>query len=188
MLRRSRLYWVEFTLNWVDKEKMNIDAILSELGGQFGIPNLCLNKQGVCVLHIDDTMEVAIDFDPIEEIIRFHGVVSSLSSVSDKDTFKNALCANSPAKGKGFNYFCIDSSQKELVLINEFDAKGVGVDYSYFSSRLESFVDYFEYTQQSFLTAGTSISPLGALDDHNTETRITETQHSHDEIGFGMRV
>ncbi len=121
---------------------MDINAILSELGGQIGLEGLKLDENGVCRLVFDDVLVVDIESSDDAKTVSFHAQVCELPPEGREKLYRVALEESLFGLGTGGSSFGLDSQRGELLLWRTFPMEHIA--YQDFVNILESFVNHLE--------------------------------------------
>lgn len=159
---------------------MDINAVLSELGGQIGLEGLKLDENGVCRLVFDDVLVVDIESSDDGQVVNLHAQVCEIPAEGREELYKVALEESLFGLGTGGASFGLDSQRGELLLWRSLAMDKL--DYQDFVNILESFVNHLELWMQKVERSDfSSDSNSGGEGDSED---VAQDDDSSDSAGF----
>ncbi|MDE0155248.1 MAG: type III secretion system chaperone [Gammaproteobacteria bacterium] len=125
--------------------KHNFDNLLSDLGAEIGIPELCADEANVCNLLFDE-VAVSLELSEDGEALYISSLVGQVRQDGGAAQLAALLDANFLFSGTGGATFGVDKASGSIVLARSERLSGLGKPL--FLSVLEEFVDLAEAWQK----------------------------------------
>jgi hypothetical protein len=121
--------------------KKEMEALVSDLGKEVGIPELELDEDGYCCLFFDDVV-VNMEWDDENERLLLYTSVGDIPEDGREELFEKLLDANLFWKNTGGATLSIDNGEKRVVMTYELLL--ANVSFADFKTVLENFVNVAE--------------------------------------------